>query len=257
MKKRQLEPAVLFEDDTIIAFDKPSGLLVAPDRFDKTKPSLMDWVHRTLSPTIFNVHRLDRETSGLVLCAKTRDALRTLCRSFEGREVEKRYIALVRGAPAWDEKRVDLSLAPDLASPGRMRVDRAGKPASTQFRVLTRWRRYAQVEAAPLSGRTHQIRVHLASLGCPIVSDRFYGGGRHFYLSEIKRDYKQKPDRQEIPMMGRLALHAASLAFRHPGTGAAVTIRAPLPHDFEVAFRYLDRFAAATGAPDQNSGTAR
>ncbi len=262
MKKREIEPTVLFEDASVIAFDKPSGLLVAPDRSDTTKPSLMGWARRTVSTPVFNVHRVDRDTSGIVLCAKTRDALRVLCRSFDGPGVEKRYLALVRGRPSWDERRVDLALAPDPENPNRMRADRNGKPSSTEFRVLTRWRGYAKVEALPLSMRTHQIRVHLASLGCPIVSDRYYGGGRPFYLSEIKRDYKQKPDRPENPMMGRLALHAASLSFRHPTTGAAVVVRAPLPHDFEVAFRYLDRFGLLTpardvAAEDHGSGTAR
>ena len=236
-------PPVLYEDGSVIAFDKPAGMLVAPDRWDKAAPNLIQWVHRTMSPAIFNVHRLDRDTSGVLLCARDREALRALVREFESRSVRKRYVALVRGAPAEDELTIDLPLLRTNTEPYRVRVDAAqGKPSTTVVRVLEKWRGYSLVEAMPLTGRTHQIRVHLSAARCPIVSDPFYGHAGPLLLSNLKRDYKHK-EGPEQPLMGRLALHAESLCFRHPATHADITVRSPLPKDFEISLRYLRRFA--------------
>ena len=236
-------PPILFEDEHVIAFDKPAGLLVAPDRWDKTAANLIQIVHQKLSPQIFNVHRLDRETSGVLVCTKTERALRRLCRDFEEHRLSKRYICLVRGNPPWADHEVSLRLMPDPQRPGHMLgVQHGGKPARTRFHVLETWRGYALVEAVPLTGRTHQIRVHLASTGHPLVADRFYGDGHGLLLSELKRGYKHKAE-PERPLMGRLALHAESLTFAHPATGATMTVRAPYPHDFTLALKYLSRFA--------------
>ncbi len=243
-------PPIVFEDDSLVAFDKPSGLLIAPDHWDKSAANLMALVHQWLSPDYFNVHRLDRDTSGLVLCAKTKPALDDLCRQFEGREVVKEYVALVRGAPKEPSGCIREPIAGDPHKPGRMIVvshglPRAarGKRCETEYETVERWRKYSLLRCRPLTGRTHQIRVHLAWLGCPIVGDAFYGSTRGFFLSEIKRGYKQKAE-PERPLMGRLALHARSLRFRHPVSGGTVTVETPLPKDFEVSLKYLRRFAA-------------
>lgn len=242
-------PPILFEDDAIIAFDKPSGLLVAPDRWDKDRENLMKSVHEVLSPGIFNVHRLDADTSGVLLCAKTKAALDRLCGQFQSRDVAKQYLAITRGAPREDQGTVQKSIVPDLQRPGRMRVASHGKPAETQFEVVERWSRgaqgrrtYALLKCVPLTGRTHQIRVHLAYLGCPIVADTFYGDGGGLLLSELKKKYKQKKDEPERPLVGRLALHAERLTLRHPVSGDPLTIVAPLPKDFEIALKYLRKF---------------
>jgi RluA family pseudouridine synthase len=234
---------IVYEDDAMIAFDKPAGLLVAPDRWDKSAVNLMDLVHRHISPDCFNAHRIDRDTSGLLVCAKHRDALAALSREFERRRVGKRYVCLARGGPSEDERTVTLALAPDAARPGCMKPVRRGRRAETRFRVLKRWRGCALLEAVPVTGRTHQIRVHAAASGFPIVGDPLYGDGRGIYLSDLKRNYKRKAE-PEKPLIGRLALHAESLDYVHPSTGERVTLRAPLPHDFELAIKYLDRFAS-------------
>jgi RluA family pseudouridine synthase len=239
--------SIVFEDDAVIAFNKPAGLLVAPDRWDKGRENLMGFVHDRLSPEYFNAHRIDRDTSGLVLCAKTKSALDGLCRQFEQHEVVKEYLALTRGAPADRKGVVTKPIAPDEHTPGRMKVSGHGKPCETGYELVARWSsgrdaRFAQLRCTPRTGRTHQIRVHLAWLGCPIVADRLYGDGRGVYLSEIKRKYKQKAA-PERPLIGRLALHAEGLTFTHPATGARMTLTAPLPKDFEVAIKYLCRFA--------------
>ncbi len=248
-KKRGLVPILLYEDEAVLAFNKPAGLLVAPDRWDKDLPNLADYVHQNHSPRAFNAHRLDKDTSGVVLCAKTKPVLDRLCKDFQNQQISKRYLALTRGVPRQDAFTVARPLMLDSAFPGRMKLADYGKPCETQFQVLERWRGYALVECRPLTGRTHQIRLHLASVECPLVADRFYGDGRGLYLSEIKKKYRPG-NHPEIPLIGRLALHAESLSFKHPVTGETTEIHAPPPHDFELALKYLRRCAGgASSAP--------
>jgi 23S rRNA-/tRNA-specific pseudouridylate synthase len=254
-------PPVIFEDEAVIAFDKPSGLLIAPDRWDKTRVNLMGLVHERLGHGVANVHRIDADTSGLVLCAKSKPALDFLSGQFQSKTVEKRYLAFVVGAgecaAPWaggtkpvadaagglpDEFAVDLVLKEDDAAPGRMCVVRKhGKGAVTEFRVLERFGTFTLLECRPQTGRTHQIRVHLAASGWPILNDPFYGNATPLLLSDLKRGYKGRAD--ERPLLARLALHAQALTFTHPLTRERVTLTAPLPHDFEVALKYLRKFA--------------
>ena len=237
-------PPVLHEDDALLAFDKPSGLLVAPDRWDKTRTNLMALVHARYGRGVNNVHRIDAATSGLLLCAKTKPALDFLTGQFQARAVGKVYHALVVGRPAADEFAIELALAPDERRPGRMRVaKKGGQPAATQFRVLQRFRDCTWLECRPLTGRTHQLRVHLAAAGTPILGDAFYGDGAPLLLSSFKRGYKGREN--EKPLLARLGLHSSELNFIHPATRERITLRAPLPHEFEVALKYLRRFAAA------------
>ncbi len=237
-------PPILFEDDVLLAFDKPSGLLVAPDRWDKDRENLMDQVHSHLSPEIFNVHRLDFETSGVLLCSKEKRSHDFLTGEFQERRVKKRYLAITRGAPPEDEMTIDRPLSEDPRQVGRMRSNRSGgKAAETQLKVLTRWRGYALVELFPITGRMHQIRVHLTSIRSPVVADPMYGDGKPLMLSDIKRGYKHKEKEEERPLLGRLGLHAESLTIRHPITREPLTITSPLPKPFEVSIKYLKRFA--------------
>lgn len=271
-------PPIVFEDDTLVAFDKPSGLLVAPDRWDKSRENLMGLIHDhpRYGHGVANVHRLDADTSGLLLCAKTKPALDFLSGQFQSKTVEKKYhafvvllapehamkvIAPVRDAAGLlpDAFTVELSLGEDERQPGRMRVfkGRGGKECTTEFRTLERFRGsarptrgpmvgqgFAFVECRPLTGRTHQLRVHLAAAGAPILNDPFYGNPDiTLLLSDFKRGYKGRDD--EKPLLGRLALHASELTLKHPATREPFTLKAPLPHEFEVALKYLRKFAAA------------
>jgi 23S rRNA pseudouridine1911/1915/1917 synthase len=278
-------PPIIFEDESLVAFDKPSGLLVAPDRWDKTRENLMGLVHAhpRYGHGVANVHRLDADTSGLLLCAKTKPALDFLSGQFQSKTVEKKYHAFVVVLPPEHAMKViapirdaagalpeaftvEVALGEDERQPGRMRVfkGRGGKECTTEFRTLERFRGstrpparrgagegvaggafaagFAFVECRPLTGRTHQLRVHLAAAGAPILNDPFYGtpdiGLR---LSDFKRGYKGRDD--EKPLIGRLALHASELTLKHPVTREPLTLAAPLPHEFEVALKYLRKFA--------------
>jgi 23S rRNA pseudouridine1911/1915/1917 synthase len=255
-------PAVIFEDATMIAFDKPSGLLVAPDRWDKKRENLMGIVHQALGHGVANVHRLDADTSGVLLCSKTKPALDFLSGQFQSKTVEKVYHALVAILPVDEAMKVvapirtpegtlpdafsiDVALGEDEQQPGRMRVfkRRGGKPCLTEFRTLERFGRFALVECRPLTGRTHQLRIHLAVAGAPILNDRFYGVPElKLLLSDLKRGYKGRDD--EKPLIDRLALHASRLIVKHPETREPVEIKAELPHEFEVALKYLRKFGA-------------
>lgn len=236
-------PPIVFEDDALLAFDKPSGLLIAPDRWDKEKANLMEAVHRQLSPTIFNAHRLDRDTSGVVLCAKTKEALDDLCLQFERNEVEKEYVALVRGRPPLSEGEVDRPLAKDPERLGRMKLVRSGKAALTFYSTKELYRGWSLVQLRPHTGRTHQLRVHMQALGCPIVGDPWYGDGQPLLLSEFKRGYKagRQPER---PLLARLALHAQRVTLRHPLTRQPLVVEAPLPREFDLAIKQLRRWAS-------------
>lgn len=246
-RRRDAElPPVLFEDEALIAFAKPAGLLTTPDRWDGSRPDLMRLVHAHGASDWYNVHRLDRDTSGVLLCAKTAPALRGLTAQFDAHAVEKRYLALTRALPAGEAGVVEAALAPDPRRPGAVRVAPDGKPAATAWEVVERWRGgYALLRLRPRTGRTHQVRAHLRHLGCPVLADPLYGDGRPLLLSEFKRGYKRPAAGEaERPLLARLALHAEQLAFAHPLTGAAVTIAAPLPEDFELALKMLRRHAA-------------
>ena len=234
-------PPIIYEDDALLGFDKPSGLLVAPDRWDKQNENLMALVYAKFGPGVANVHRLDADTSGVLLCAKTKLALDILSGQFQAKTAEKIYHALVAGATAPDEFTVELALRADEGRPGLMRgVKKGGKPSVTHFRVLERFRGFSWLECRPLTGSTHQLRVHLAARGLPILNDAFYGNDTRLLLSGLKRGYKGRGN--ERPLISQLALHASELTVTHPVTRERLTLRAPLPNEFVVALKYLRRF---------------
>ena len=233
---------VIFEDECILALNKPAGLLIAPDRWDKSLDNLMQRVHKQLSPTTFNVHRLDKDTSGLVLCAKTPEVWKRLFGWFASHKISKRYLGITRGVPREAAFEITLAVAPNPQRRGRMMVSKHGKKARTVFQTLETFRGYALLSAMPETGRQHQIRVHLMAAGTALLADPFYGDGRPLLLSSLKKHFKP-PREGERPLLGRTALHAESLEFPHPVSGEMMTLRAPLPHDFELALKYLRKFA--------------
>ena len=233
---------VLAENDDYLVLDKPAGLLVVRDRWDKTQETLHDLVQGYLKGKAWPVHRLDKEASGLVAFAKNAKTRTFLEKQFQQSAVEKLYWVLTEGEMEEDTGTVHLGISEEPQHPGKMRVGgKNAKPSLTHFEVLERFKGLTYAKVRPESGRQHQIRVHFQSLGYPIVCDSIYGSSRAYYLSQMKRFYKQKNDQPEKPLMNRLALHAYQLTFLD-ARGESQTIVSPLPKDFTVFLKYLRKF---------------
>ncbi len=239
------KPEIVREERSFVVVNKPAGLLSIADRYDPDAHTLVSWLERDRSRVLV-VHGLDRNTSGLIVAALAADAHRALSMQFEKGSVRKLYVALVSGAPAWAERTIDLPLKADADRRHRTRVDRnGGKPSVTHVEVLEWYDRHALVRARPETGRTHQIRAHLAHCGHPIVADPLYGDGLPLFLSSFKRKYT--PGRhEERPLIARTALHAASLDFRHPDNDEPLSFTAPIARDLNAASRQLAKFGASS-----------
>ncbi len=226
--------SVIYSDEDIVVLNKRSGLLIASDRYDLDAPRL-DILAEKEFGKLFAVHRIDKDTSGLVIYARTEEAHRALSMSFEKREVKKTYHCLVHGRPLWQTEHVTLSLLPDGDAKHRTVVNKkAGKPSITDFENIGSCGPYSWLKAFPHTGRTHQIRAHLQALGFSIVCDPLYSGNQHpVLLSDVKRKYNGDT-LEEKPLLSRLALHAYSLTVKHPRTGETLTFTAPYPRDMEA-----------------------
>ena len=248
------EIPVLFEDECLLALDKPAGLPASPDRYDPDSPNLIKLLHAGIERNapwakerrltyLMNAHRLDVETSGVILLAKNKPALIALANLFGSDKPVQNCVALIQGATEEDRFEVELKLAPHPVEVGLMRADtKSGKRSRTIFEVLERFSGYTLLKCRPLTSRTHQIRAHLRHAGFPIVGDELYGG-KPLWLSRIKPNYRLKPGHEERPLISRAALHAAELQLPHPVTGEGVTIHSEWPKDMKVAVKYLRRFA--------------
>jgi RluA family pseudouridine synthase len=250
------EIPVLFEDEFLLALDKPARLLTSPDRYDPQRPNLMKllhagiergtpWAARRGLTYLMNAHRLDFETTGVILLAKNKPTLVALANLFGTEKPAKVYVALVHGNPVKTAFEVDAKLAPHPVKVGLVRVDeKSGKTALTKFNLLEKFNGFSLLKCQPITGRTHQIRVHLRQAGLPIVGDALYGGSP-LLLSRLKSGYRLKPNKTERPLMDRVALHAEQLSLTHPMSSTEVVIKAPWPKDLTVAAKYLRRYAAA------------
>jgi 23S rRNA pseudouridine1911/1915/1917 synthase len=238
---------VLFEDEHLAAIDKPPGMVVHPAKghWAGTLTSALQFHFDKLSgaggptrPGI--VHRLDRDTSGVLVVAKTDQAHFALSDQFASRTVEKEYFALVAGSPDRDRDMVDLPLGVHPYQREKMAVRRdhpTSRPAQTFYEVIERFHGYTAIRAVPKTGRTHQIRVHLNSVGCPVLCDRLYGGRAQLTRGELTGD----PDDETI-LLDRQALHAARLAIKHPQSGQRLEFKAPLTPDIAGVLATLREF---------------
>jgi RluA family pseudouridine synthase len=248
------EIAVLYEDELLLALDKPAGLLSSPEALEPDRPSLMRLLHTGIADGkpwarerglsfLMNAHRLDPEVAGVLLLAKTKPTLATLADQFSSGKSSLSCLALVQGIPAQDRFEVDAKLATHPLRPSETVVDsRGGKQAHTRFEVVERFDRWTLVKCEVLIHRPHQIRVHLKYARLPVVGDSLYGG-KPLWLSRLKPSFRLKPHKTERPLLGQAALHAESLTLPHPVTGAPLTITSPLPKDFKVALKYLRMYA--------------
>jgi 23S rRNA pseudouridine1911/1915/1917 synthase len=250
------EIPVLFEDEHLLALDKPAGLLTSPDAENLERPSLMKLLHSGIADKkswaqernldyLNPAHQLDSDATGVILLAKNKPAFIALANLFSSEKARLKYVALVRGEPLENQFEVNAKLSPHPVKPGVMRVDpQNGKHSETKFEVLENFPRhgYALLKCEPLVERTHQIRVHAGHVGLKIVGDELYGG-KFLWLSSLKKDYRLKPGRDERPLISRVALHAEELTLPHPVTNETVTIKSEWPKDLKVAVKYLRQYA--------------
>ncbi|MEQ8707126.1 MAG: RluA family pseudouridine synthase [Phaeodactylibacter sp.] len=237
------KPEIIYQDDELLVVNKPTGLLTLPDRFKPDeKPNLKTQLDQAFGK-VWTVHRLDRETSGLLVFALNEESHRSLSSQFQERTVEKTYLAILDGCPSEDQGTIDRPLGPNPAKPGQMMVVRKGKPSVTHFKVIEAFRQFALVSFQIETGRTHQIRVHAASIGHPLAVDAFYGRRENLYLSEIKRrGFQLGKTQEERPLLSRIALHSSQLSFTHPTTQELLTLEAPLPKDLRAVLNQLRKW---------------
>ncbi len=232
--KINLKEAILFEDDDFFLINKPPFVATLEDRND---PINILSLARAYSDDAQVCHRLDKETSGVLAIAKNPEAYRHLSLQFEHREVSKLYHALVDGVHNFEEKLVDEPIL--KKDDGVVRISKSeGKDAQTYFNTIKTYGAYTLVACRPITGRMHQIRIHLSVLSASISGDETYGG-KPFFLSSIKRRFNLKKETEEQPFMKRMALHAYSLEFDDL-SGTRHKIEAPYPKDMQALIRQLE-----------------
>ncbi|HAA13904.1 MAG TPA: RNA pseudouridine synthase [Cytophagales bacterium] len=235
-KKVRFEDLILFEDKDYIVINKPAGFASLDDRHEA--PSVLD-LARDYTPDAQLAHRLDKETSGALAIAKNPEAYREISIQFEDRIITKVYHAIVDGIHPFKGEEVNLPI--HASARGGVRIDfEEGKIAQTFVTTVEAFRQHSLVECVPITGRMHQIRIHLASLKAPIVGDSAYGG-KPLMLSEFKRNFNLKRDTEELPIIRRVGLHARALSF-HAMNEEEVTVMADYPKDFAVALKQLAKY---------------
>ncbi len=235
----RISDIIIEENEEWIALNKPSGLLSIPDREGK-EISLRQLLKNKYSE-IFTVHRLDKDTSGLIIFAKTEASHKHLSKQFEERQTKKIYLGLVHGTLMNKSGSIDAPIAEHPARNGTMIVHRKGKEALTDYVVLDDFRTYSLIRFRINTGRTHQIRVHMKNAGHPIVCDPLYGDGKPILVSSLKQKFKlSKTAEEERPILNRLALHAFQLSFTD-NDDKLIELEAPLQKDFRATIMQLKK----------------
>ena len=244
----KLADYIIYQDENLVAVNKPSGLLTIPDRMGNI--SLKNYLQEAFGE-IFTVHRLDKDTSGIVVFAKNEKTHKHLSQLFEGRDVEKYYQGLVIGKPAQQEGIIDAPIMEHPVTKGLMVTNKKGKPSKTDYKVLESLRFFSWMQFQIHTGRTHQIRVHMKHLGHAIVCDDLYGDGKPIFLSSLKKKFNlSKNEEEERPILSRLALHSQRLKFSLDVK--EFDLEAPLPKDLRACLQQLKK----TASPNPSSGGA-
>ena len=234
-----MHPDIIFENTDFVAVNKPSGLLSIQDRAG-SEISLKDILKERYG-NIFTVHRLDRDTSGIIIFAKNEAAHKELSRLFESREMEKFYVGLVNGQMINEAGSIDAAIMEHPGKTTKMITHVKGKPSLTDYQVLESFRLYTWVQFQIHTGRTHQIRVHMQHIGHSIVCDNIYGDPKPILLSSIKRNFKlAKAAEEEKPILSRLALHSFRLNFSM--NGESYELEAPVPKDLKALLQQLKKW---------------
>lgn len=235
MVKASLE--IIAENDHFIVINKPPGLLSIPDREGK-EISLKEILQQKYGQ-IFTVHRLDRETSGIIVFAKDPETHKFLSQAFEERTVEKYYQGIVNGTLSEKQKTIEAPIAENTVKRGVMIIHQRGKPAITDYEVLEDYGKFSLLQFRIHTGRTHQIRVHMQYVGHPLVCDELYGDGLPVKISSFKRNYKlSKNEEEERPILARTGLHAQRLHFTDM-EGNVYDLQAEMPKDMRALLQQL------------------
>jgi len=242
MSKANVE--IIHQDNDIIVINKPSGVSVTADRSGQDQ--LVDILSRQLGSGIAEclrlIHRLDKHTSGVMMLAKNVRSQSLFSAYFAKRLVRKTYLAIVSGVVPGLEGTIDVPLARDRKNPALMCIARKrGKEAITAWKLLADFGLAALLAVSPLTGRTHQIRVHLPHIGLPLAIDPLYGSSQPLFLSDFKTDYRLGKDRTEKPLIDRLTLHAYQIEFVSPGPNLPEYFIAPLDKKFAAAIKMLTK----------------
>lgn len=231
---------IIFENNDFVILNKPSGLLSIPDRFDESKENLYDLLKNSMKE-IFIVHRLDRETSGVICFAKHAESHKVLNDAFESRQIDKRYLAICESSPSEDSGIIDVPISHSQTHAGRMLIHPKGKEATTKYRVKEKWRNFSLLECKPETGRTHQIRVHLQYLECPIICDSFYGKRSSLSIDDLKKHSKLSKNKEGFkPLIDRTALHAHTISFKYKKE--VFTFEAEIPKDMKAVINQLSKW---------------
>lgn len=232
-------PDIIFENDDFLVLNKPAGLLSIPDRM-QTQISLKDMLLEKYGQ-IFTVHRLDKETSGIILFAKNETAHLQLSTLFEKRGIQKFYLGLVHGPVLETAGSIHEAIMEHPAKNGSMCVHAKGKAAHTDYWCLEKFRSFSWLSYQIHTGRTHQVRVHSAHIGHPIVADKLYGADKALYISSLKKNFHlAKKEEMEQPILSRLALHAAKIIFTWDKR--EMIFEAPLPKDLKATLQQLRKW---------------
>lgn len=234
--------SVLFEDEYVVAVNKPSGVLTIKDRLGIEK-NLYDTL-KINYPELYLIHRIDRETSGLLLFAKTKESQKRFSSLFENHNIVKIYHAIVQGRPNIDEGVIENYIQENPQKPGSYRVgNQKGKLAISFFKCLESYKRHSLVGFDIRTGRTHQIRVHASHIGVPLAYDPLYNLNSGIFVSMLKPKFKSKIDQEERSIIQRLSLHAFSIHLIHPFTENELYVEAPYPNDFSKAVEILRKYS--------------
>ena len=231
---------IIYQDEQLLVINKPSGLSVTKERTGS--PSLLDLLKKHFAEQLRLIHRLDKETSGVLVLAKSKQTQTLLSQLFEKRLVKKTYLALAVGAPASTSGTIVAPIAPKSENQNIFHIDnKKGKSAETGWRILANFGSVFLLAVNPLTERTHQIRIHLPSIGLNLAVDPLYGDSKGLFLSDFKTSYKLGKNKTEKPLIDRLTLHAYQLEFAYPPDCPRLFI-APLDKTFKAALKMLTKY---------------